>query len=228
MQYDIVHPGSNAMVIVKLGPGESIKTNAGAMVGKTVNVVIEAKMDGGIGKALKRSLLGGEDLFFPTLRAEGGPGEVMIAPPIPGDVKILDMTDGQDYFLQGGAFLAGLGDIQIDTKMQKLSQGLFSGDGLFVLHCTGRGYVIASAFGGAYEITIPPGADYIVDNGHLVAWSGDTSYKIEKAAKGWVNTVTSGEGLVCRFTGPGKVWLQTRNPQAFGAWIKRFIPVTSE
>ncbi len=226
MEFEIVHPGSNAMIIVKLAVGEAIKTEAGAMVAKSTNVVIEGKMDGGMGKALKRSFLGGENFFFQTLRAENTAGEVMVAPAILGDIKILDMTAGQDYFLQGGAFLAGLGEIQVDTKMQKLSQGMFSGEGLFVLHCTGKGHVVASAFGGVHEISIPPGTDYIVDNGHLVAWSGDTKYTIEKAAKGWLNTITSGEGLVCRFSGPGKVWLQTRNPQAFGAWIRRFIPTS--
>lgn len=223
MQYEIIHPGSNAMVVVNLAAGEFIKTEGGAMVGKSSHVAIESKIDGGVGKALKRSFLGGEQFFFQTLKAEGAPGDVMIAPRIPGDIKILDMTNGQDYFLAGGCFLAALGEIAIDTKMQKLSQGLFSGEGLFVLHCTGKGHVVASAFGGVHEINIPAGGDYIVDNGHLVAWTGDTGYTIEKAAKGWMNTITSGEGLVCRFKGPGKVWIQTRNPGAFGQWVRRLI-----
>ncbi len=224
MHFDVVHPGSNAMVVVKLLQGESVKAEAGAMVAKSEGITIEGKMEGGLGKALKRFALGGEQFFFQTMRAEAGPGEVLIAPSIPGDIKVLDMTGGQDYFLQGGTFLAAIGDINIDTKVQKVSQAMFSGEGLFVLHCTGNGTVAASAFGAVYEIDIPEGQDYIVDNGHLVAWTGDTSYRIEKAAKGWVHTITSGEGLVCRFTGPGKVWLQTRNPQAFGAWIRSFVP----
>lgn len=224
MQYEIVHPGSNAMMIITLNQGESIKSEAGAMVAKSQNVAIEGKIEGGIGKAFTRSLVGGEKFFFQTLRADGGPGEVMIAPAIPGDVKILDMSGGQDFYLQGGSFLAASGNINIDTKMQKLSQGLFSGEGLFVLHCTGEGFVAASAFGGVYQIDIAPGKDYIVDNGHLVAWSGDTGYNIEKAAKGWLHTITSGEGLVCRFKGPGKVWIQTRNPKAFGGWVRQYMP----
>lgn len=227
MQYDIVHPGSNAMVVVQLANQEFVKCNAGTMVAMSHNIVIEAKADGGIGKALKRAVLGGEGFFFETLRAQDGPGEVMVAPAIPGDIKVLDLTQGQDYFLQGGTFVAALGEITIDTRMQKLSQGLFSGEGLFVLHVHGRGHVVASAFGGVYEVTIPAGRDYIIDNGHLVAWSGDTNYTIEKAAKGLWNTMTSGEGLVCRFKGPGKVWIQTRNPHEFGAWIRQFVPASS-
>jgi uncharacterized protein (TIGR00266 family) len=224
MHFEVVHPGSNAMIVVKLDQGESVKAEAGAMVAKSDTVTVEGKMEGGLGKAVKRFMLGGERFFFQTLKAESGPGEVLIAPAIPGDIQLLEMSDGQDYFLQGGAFLAAIGDISIDTKMQKLSQALFSGEGLFVLHCTGHGTVAASAFGAVYQIVLPAGQDYIVDNGHLVAWSGDTNYTIEKAAKGWLNTITSGEGLVCRFSGPGRIWLQTRNPQSFGAWIRSFVP----
>lgn len=31
--------------------------------------------------------------------------------------------------------------------------------------------------------------------------------------------VASGEGLVCKFTGPGTVFLQTRNPAGFAQWM---------
>jgi len=50
-----------------------------------------------------------------------------------------------------------------------------------------------------------------VDNGHLVAWN--TKYILERIASGGIiSGLSSGEGLVCKFTGPGTVFLQTRNP----------------
>jgi uncharacterized protein (AIM24 family) len=80
------------------------------------------------------------------------------------------------------------------------------------------------------------GEQYIVDNDHLVAWN--CKYIIERVASGGImSNMASSEGLVCRFTGtsfilfcifrdeelieigPGTVFLQTRNPKAFGAWI---------
>lgn len=156
MHFEVVHPGSNAMVVVKLVQGESIKAEAGAMVAKSDTVTVEGKMEGGLGKAVKRFMFGGERFFFQTLKAESGPGEVLIAPAIPGDIQLMDMGDGQDYVLQGGAFLAAIGDISIDTRMQKLSQALFSGEGLFVLHCTGKGTVAASAFGPCIKSSCRP------------------------------------------------------------------------
>lgn len=54
------------------------------------------------------------------------------------------------------------------------------------------------------------GEKYIVDNGHLVAWN--TKYVLERVASGGlISGMASGEGLVCKFTGPGTVFIQTRN-----------------
>lgn len=54
------------------------------------------------------------------------------------------------------------------------------------------------------------GEKYIVDNGHLVAWN--TKYVMERVASGGIiSGFASNEGLVCKFTGPGTVFIQTRN-----------------
>lgn len=50
-----------------------------------------------------------------------------------------------------------------------------------------------------------------MDNGHLVAWN--TKYILERVASGGIiSGLSAGEGLVCKFTGPGTVFIQTRNP----------------
>jgi hypothetical protein len=44
----------------------------------------------------------------------------------------------------------------------------------------------------------------------LVAWN--TKYNLERVASGGiVSGLAAGEGLVCKFTGPGTVFMQTRN-----------------
>lgn len=67
-----------------------------------------------------------------------------------------------------------------------------------------------------------PGEQHVVDNGHLVAWNMD--YKIEKAGGGFMNARKTGEGLVCRFQGPGTVYIQTRNVEAFEEYIRSIVP----
>jgi uncharacterized protein (AIM24 family) len=59
---------------------------------------------------------------------------------------------------------------------------------------------------------------YIIDNGHLVAWN--CKYVMERIASGGIiSNISAGEGLVCKFTGPGTVFMQTRNPAAVSAYM---------
>jgi uncharacterized protein (AIM24 family) len=39
------------------------------------------------------------------------------------------------------------------------------------------------------------------------------------ASGGMMSGMSSGEGLVCKFTGPGTIYMQTRNTQAFVQWV---------
>ena len=62
------------------------------------------------------------------------------------------------------------------------------------------------------------GEKYIIDNGHLVAWN--CKYVLERVASGGIiSGLAAGEGWVCKFTGPGTVYMQTRNATAFSAFI---------
>ncbi|MCR4415892.1 MAG: AIM24 family protein [Thermoguttaceae bacterium] len=36
-----------------------------------------------------------------------------------------------------------------------------------------------------------------------------------------------GEGLVCRFSGQGKLWIQTRHVSSFLSWVHPFRPTKS-
>ena len=73
---------------------------------------------------------------------------------------------------------------------------------------------------------INPGNDVIVDNFHVVAWDSHLNYSISTSTAksssflaGLVNSVTSGEGIVNRFSGNGKVYVCSRNRNGFLGWI---------
>ena len=76
-----------------------------------------------------------------------------------------------------------------------------------------------SSFGAIHSISLEAGEEVIIDNGHLVAWPDYMQYRIEKAS-----SVISGECLVCRFTGPGVILIQTRKPEAFSKWMQGMLP----
>lgn len=226
MKSEILYPGAFPMVRVELAAGESIKAESGAMVAASPTIDIESKMEGGFLGALSRKLLTGEKFFFQTLRATRGAGEVLLAPTVPGEIVVFELDGVNEYLVQKDGFLAGAESVKIESRMQSLSRGLLGGEGFFILKIGGTGSLILNSFGAIHQIELKPDQEYIVDNSHLVAWSATTTYNIEKAASGWVASFTSGEGFVCRFRGPGLVYIQTRNPGGFGNWIRQFIPVS--
>lgn len=93
-----------------------------------------------------------------------------------------------------------------ETKSQSLGKTLFSGEGLFVQKFSGRGVLFVTSLGAIIQRQLRQGEQLIIDNGHLVAWT--CSYSIEKAGGSYSSGMHTGEGLVCRFTGPGVVYLQ--------------------
>ena len=102
--------------------------------------------------------------------------------------------------------------------MQNLGKGLFSGAGLFVVKASGTGTLFFNSFGAIYPLELQVGEEMVVDTGHLVAWDADMNYKVTKASSGIMSSLTSGEMLVCKFTGPGKVYTQSRNPGWLLGW----------
>ncbi|BBH24581.1 TIGR00266 family protein [Paenibacillus baekrokdamisoli] len=223
MKYEILYSGAFAMLKVNLGSGESVKAESGAMVSMTPNINLRGSVDGGILRGLGR-MLSGEKFFFQELTAGGGQGEVLLAPGSVGDIQAIELDGSYKLYVQKDGFLAGTQGIQVNTKMQNLAKGFLSGEGFFIVEISGSGTVFLSSFGAIHAINLAPGEEMVIDNGHLVAWPDYMDYKIEKAASGWISSLTSGEGIVCRFRGEGVVLIQSRNPKGFGSWIKSFLP----
>lgn len=217
MQVTIEHKPSYALAVCRLDVGERVKAESGAMVSMSSNVEIETS-SGGIRKGLKRALFGGESFFQNVFTARDAPGEVTFAPTLPGDIKEIAL-DG-DLIIQGTSYLASSPSITVDSKFKGF-KGLFSGEGMFMLKASGAGDLIINSFGAIHEVDVD--GSYIVDTGHIVAFEPKLEYKVKRVG-GWVSTIFSGEGLVCRFEGSGKLWLQTRHPSEFGKAIGGKLP----
>jgi uncharacterized protein (TIGR00266 family) len=223
MQFELLIPGPFVMLKARLKMGESIKAESGAMIAMSDTIDVEGKLEGGLFKGLGR-MLAGEKFFFQTLAARRGPGEALLAHAIPGEIHPITLDGGTSYILQKDGFFAATEGVEISTKVQNLMKGLFSGEGFFILKASGEGTLFVSSYGAIHPIDLAEGEEIIIDNAHLVAWPEGVDYKIQKAASGWISSVTSGEGLVCRFRGPGRVLIQTRNPGGFGGWLRQFLP----
>lgn len=223
MEVQLLFPGSYCMAKLALTNGESIRAESGAMVAMSDTVDVEGKAEGGVMGMFKRAF-SGESLFLQTLKAARGAGEVFVSPSEPGDVQLLELNGATEYFIQKGGFLAAEDSVTMETVSQGFFKGFMSGEGLFIQKASGKGKLLISSFGGIYKISLAPGQHYVVDNGHLVAWSNTVQYEVQKASSGWLSSMTSGEGFVCHVRGPGDVYFQTRNPTGFGSWVRQFIP----
>jgi len=222
MKIDVRYQPSYSLAIVTLDPEEPIQAEGGAMVSMSSNLEIVTGMKGGLMEALKRSVLGGESLFFNTFVSRGGPGEITLAPSLPGDITVVEMTE-QPFYIQSGSYLASSPSIEVDTSWGG-AKTFFGSEGLFLLKAHGRGPVIVSSYGAIHKVELS-GRPYIVDTGHVVGFSGGLTFDVRRVG-GWKSTLLSGEGLVCEFKGTGTLYLQTRSSQAFLHWLIPKLPRT--
>jgi len=220
MEYKIEYGPVFTIVRILLKKGEQFRTEAGAMVSMSPTLKLEAKSAGkGLMGTLKAAV-GGEGLFVSLYTAETGDGELILAPGTLGDVMKMDMA-GNTLYAQSGAYLAGSPDLELSTKGSL--KAMISGEGLFLQKISGRGILFLNTYGAFFEKNLAPGESTIVDTNHIVAFEETVQYKIRKAAKSIISSFVSGEGLVCEYTGPGKIWVQTRALSAFAHQIERYI-----
>jgi uncharacterized protein (TIGR00266 family) len=208
-----------------LAPAEQMKAEAGAMMAHSVGVELEAKVQGGLMKGLKRSILGGESLFMTTWTAPEGGGWVDIAANLPGDLAVLDVS-GDMNVTQGG-WLASSIEIELDTKWGGF-KNVFGDEGGFLVRCSGTGKIVVACYGAIEQLELAAGEKVVLDSGHLVAFDPSVEFITRKVTKGIMQTLKSGEGFVMEFTGPGRVLTQTRNPQGLVGWLTEALPFSRE
>ena len=221
MDVDIRFSPSFAVGVITIAPGGEVKAEAGAMTSMSGGVEIETKAQGGLMGGLKRSVLGGESFFINTFRAPQG-GELTVSPTLPGDIVHMPVDASKALMVQSGSWLASEPGVEVDTKWGG-GKTFFSGEGLFLLRCTGSGDMLVSSYGAIERRSLGAGEVLKIDTGHIVAFEEGMGYEVNKVG-GWKSTLLSGEGLVATLTGPGALWMQTRSPADFIGWLIPQLP----
>ena len=211
--------------VVHLGPGERFFSDAGAMIRASANVDIDvtthARGKGGLLGGLGR-LLSGDTFFLSTYEVtDGRPGEVGLAPTHMGEVRRIDLAADDAWLCAGGSFLGAEGTVGLDTRFQGF-KGLLGGESPSYLRATGPGALLVSALGMTSEIEVD--GELVVDTGHVVAFTEGLSWSIDRVGGGWIATWLSGEGLVTRFKGTGRIVLQSHNTTRFGRLLGPLLP----
>ncbi|KAF1971249.1 DUF124-domain-containing protein [Bimuria novae-zelandiae CBS 107.79] len=208
--YRVSHRDTNTILTVQLAIGCPFTAKPGAMIAMTPSITLK----GQIKFSLKKALVGGDM----TKSTYTGPGELLLAPPSIGDITIIKLAGHEQWSVGKDAFLACTQGIVTEYKSQGLGKAIFSGEGLFVYKISGQGILWVTSFGAIIRRDLQKDEKYYIDNHHLVAWN--CKYVLERVASGGIiSNVAGGEGLVCKFTGPGTVFMQTRNPREFSQWL---------
>ena len=222
MQFEIKYGPAYAIGVASMDAGETLQAVTGAMVSMSDGLTIDTGMKGGLMAGLRRSVLGGESFFVNTFSASQA-AEVALAPPLPGDVFVIELEG--TLMLHSGSLLAATSGVQFDTKWGG-AKTFFSGEGLFLLRCTGSGSILASSYGAIEQRTLGAGEQYTVDSSHIVGFEEGVKYEVKKSG-GWKTTILGGEGLVVRLTGPGRIYWQTRSSEEFLGWLIPKLPERS-
>jgi len=226
MKYTIT--GDNLQFVnVQLENGEEMLSAAGSMRYMTGNMRMEAKMEGGLFKGLKRSI-SGESLFMLRYHPEGGSGVVGFGGAAPGKIIDLDISQGT-WMVQKTGYLCSQPTVNLDIGFQKkLGSIFFGGEGFILQKLSGTGIAFVAACGDFNVVDLKPGEVYKVSTGNAVAWQESVKYDIS-AAGGIKTAMFGGEGLfVTTLTGPGKIIIQSMTLADLANSLIPFLPTDSK
>jgi len=213
---------------VGLKQGEKIYCESNAMVMMESTLELKGRMQGGLGAALMRTFANGESFFQQHIEAVSGDGDCLLSPTLPGAMQVIDVGPRQ-YMLSDGAFVAATFGVDLKVRTQNIGNALFGqSGGFFITETQGSGQLVVSGFGSISQLEVEPGKDVVIDNAHVVCWDSSLRYEISVTTGrsggllgNLVNSVTSGEGMVLRFSGAGKILVCSRNRDNFVAWLTR-------
>jgi uncharacterized protein (TIGR00266 family) len=215
---------------VSLKSGEKIYCESNAMVMMESNLELKGKMTGGFGSALMRRFANGESFFQQHIEATYGAGDCLLSPTLPGAIEVLDVGEIR-YLMNDGAFVAAENGVTLQVRPQNIGTALFGQTGgFFICEAGGVGKLAVSGFGSSFVLDVEPGKDIVIDNAHVIAWDARLHYEISVTTQSgggffgqMLNSVTSGEGMVLKFSGKGKVVICSRNRSNFTTWLGKAI-----
>ncbi len=222
MKYDIKYKPSYSMLVVNLEQGEKIIAESGALTYMDPNIEVHTrKREKSFLGSLSLAIFGRQSFWVNEYTASNGSGEVAFVSAPVGDIETLEVKPNQGYVIQKAAYIASTENVDLDVKWEGFTKGLF-GQGIFMIKAKGDGTLFINTFGAIDKHTLKPGQTLIVDNFHLVAFSDTCNYKVTKFG-GLKETLLGGEGLVTQITGPGDVYIQTKNLREFVEWLWTLI-----
>ncbi len=230
MDYAIKHSPVFSILEVHLSEAEFVVAQPNSMLSMTSGIQLRAaagrsgsKSGAGVFGGVK-SMLSGENFFTAEFHSKRDGQKLVLAPNSYGDILTINLAGAGGYFLTRGSYLANVGPCELKVKYGGV-KGVMSKTGLFLLHAAGEGTVFCQTYGAIIEQVLGEGENFYVDNRFMVAFSDTVKYQLVKATESVKDSIFSGEGLINRFTGPGKLFYQTRG-RPTESWLTRILGAT--
>lgn len=129
--YRISHRDSNTVCTVQLAIGCPLTVKPGLMIAMSPTMTLKGAMK----FSMKKFVIGGEM----THSTFTGPGELLIAPNMLGDVTSIRLSGEEQWNVGRDAFMACTQGVVKEYKSQSFSKAMFSGEGFFVYKMSGIG-----------------------------------------------------------------------------------------
>ncbi|MGB7443245.1 MAG: TIGR00266 family protein [Coleofasciculaceae cyanobacterium] len=224
--YQIENSPAYASLVLNLQANQTVLVESGAMTAMDAQIKMKSKVRGGLLKGIGR-MVSGESFFVSEFTAVEQPGQIYLSPGVPGDIQHYHLS-GNGLIVQSSGFVACSPEIEIDTQFQGF-KGFFSGESLFLLRATGQGDFWFSSYGAIVEISVA--GNYVVDTSYIVAFEESLNYQVEVIGglsfRNLQTGILGGEGLVCRFSGQGRLWIQSRAIYGLINFLNPFRPTKS-
>lgn len=180
---------------------EVVRAEAGAFSYMRGDIAIDAPIPSPV--TMLKCKMSGEPIMRPRYR---GTGEVFLNSSF-GGYHVFDV-DEQPWILENGAYWSSEDSVQLGLYREEMLTSYWAGEGLidYQTKLSGRGRVVLNAPGPVEELEL--GNETIAVEGKVViARTAGVSYRVGRPTKSILSYWLSGEELVRRYRGPGKVLL---------------------
>ncbi|KAJ1342733.1 hypothetical protein BSLG_002830 [Batrachochytrium salamandrivorans] len=170
--FQVVNPGSSAMLRATLVSGEAVLAAVGTIAGTFGHVTSELTVGAPTREALLRRLAGGS-LFFGKFSVDShSQGVVLVAPRDLGDIVTVSLDGSVELTMRQSALLAATSKVEV-----VLASGGFglADSGLFNYVVRGKGDVAMTAYGGMVRIVLNAGEEAIINPRNMIAWDSSMS-----------------------------------------------------
>lgn len=202
---DYLVKGSNAYALlrVNLNDREFIYARENAICAFSPHIAFSKSKTGGLFRRLAQKFSGAH-LTMQQISAAEDNSWVMLAPPMAGAITGIELH-GKNILVLEDAFLAASHSVYTNSKLYKLDKNKFTHENFEAIKFSGEGLVMLNAFGAIETLALLPDQAVRIHADHLIAWEENLSF--DNTDRGFIAV-----------TGPGRLWLQTRNPHSVLDW----------